>query len=119
VSYILLGSRGPQAGAADTTGNNTGNWTIAFTPGILNVNVAEFECYKIVVTGAAGSTFTVFIENKQWDLAIYGAANSWDPMQPMILRPGQTLYFYYSDAVTDNTPPVATIWLRYDPEVTS
>lgn len=114
MSYKSLGNRGPITGAADTTGLNTGNWTVSFTTDILNCNVPEFEVYKIVVKGAANTTFDVYVENKQWDTAIYGQLNSWDPQQPLVMRPGQSLFFLYSDPVTDNTPPVITIWMRYD-----
>lgn len=117
MSYITLGNRGPIHGAADTSGMNLGNWTIQFTPDILNVNVAQFEVYKMVVKGAANTTFDVYVENKQWDTAIYGTKNSWDPQQPLIMRPGETLYFLYSDPTSDNSPPTATIWLRYDPSI--
>lgn len=116
MAYIGLGSR-RAVGAVDQTGNNPGKWTIAFTPAQLNVNVPQYEVYKIVVHGAVNSSFTVYIENNQWDLAVFGDDNSWDPNEPMILIPGQSLYFYYSDPTSDNTPPNATIWLRYDPGV--
>jgi hypothetical protein len=119
VSYITLGSRGPVTGTPDTTGLNPGNWTISFTPDIINVNVfTQFEVYKMVVKGAPGTTFDVYVESKQWDTAIYGTKNSWDPQQPLIMRPGETLSFLYSDPVTDNSPPKAWIWLRYDPQLT-
>lgn len=114
MSYKSLGNRGPITGAADTTGLNTGNWTVSFTTDILSCTVPEFEIYKIVVKGAANTTFDVYVENKQWDTAIYGQLNSWDPQQPLVMRPGQSLFFLYSDPVTDNTPPVITIWMRYD-----
>jgi hypothetical protein len=68
----------------------------------------------MIVAGAGNTTFTVYVDFHQWDTGVYGTQNAWDPQQPLIMTPGQTLYFYYSDAVTDNTPPVATIWLRYD-----
>lgn len=114
MSYKSLGNRGPITGTADTTGLNTGNWTVSFTTDILNCNVPEFEVYKIVVKGAPGTTFNVYVENKQWDTAVYGQQNSWDPQQPLVMRPGQSLFFLYSDPVSDNTPPVITIWMRYD-----
>lgn len=119
MSYITLGSRGPLTGVKDNTGFNTGNWTISFTPDIINVNVPQFEVYHMVVKGAANTTLTVYVDLAQWDIATYGTLNAWDPEQPLILKPGQTLYFYYSDPVTDATPPVATIWLRYDPSITT
>lgn len=114
MTYITLGSRGPQIGKADTTGLNKGNWTIAFPPEIINVNVPQFEVYKMIVAGAANTTFNVFVDSHQWDTGIFGQQNSWDPTQPLIMRPGETLYFMYSDPVSDGTPPVCTIWLRYD-----
>lgn len=119
MSYITLGWRGPVTGVADNTGNNKGNWTISFTPDVINVNVSQFEIYHMVVKGANNTTLTVFVDGGQWDVATYGTLNAWDPEQPLIMRPGQTLYFYYSDPVSDGTPPVATIWLRYDPSITT
>jgi hypothetical protein len=115
--YVTLGARGPVTGKPDTSGHNPGNWTAEFTPDILNVFTSQFEVYKIIVHGAANATFNVFVQAWQWDTAVYGAQNSWDPSQPLIMRPGQTLYFCYSDPVTDHTPPLVTIWLRYDPNV--
>lgn len=117
MTLITLGSRGPVTGAKDTTGFNPGNWTIAFTPNILNVNVPQFQVYKMIVKGAAGTTFQVWVDQRQWDVGIYGPLNSWDPTQPLVMRPGETLFFMYSDPVTDNTPPVATVWVRYDSEI--
>lgn len=117
MSYVTLGKRGKITGVKDPTGLNQGNWTIVFSPDIINVNLSQFEVYKMIVTGAANTTFDVYVDNSQWDTAVYGTRNSWDPMQPLIMRPGENLYFLYSDPVTDGTPPTATIWLRYDPSV--
>jgi hypothetical protein len=114
LSNVSLGARGPVKGATDNSGHNPGNWTIAFTPAQLNVNVPQFEVYKMIVAGATNTTFNVFVDFYQWDTGVYGQQNAWDPQQPLILQPGQTLYFCYSDPVTDNAPPTATIWLRYD-----
>lgn len=115
-TYVPLGSRN-LTGSADLTGNNTGNWTVAFDPNTLNVNVPYFEVCHIVIEGAAGSSFSVFIDINQWDTNQNGFLNSWDPSVPLPLRPGQTLYFYWSDQTTDNTPPEVTIWLRYDQDI--
>lgn len=117
MGYIPLGTRGPVIGTLDNSGHNPGNWTIAFTPNLLTVNVSYFEVYKMIVQGASGTTFNVFVDLMQWDTAVYGTQNSWDPMQPLLMKPGENLYFCYSDAVSDLTPPIATIWLRYDPAI--
>jgi hypothetical protein len=112
--YQTLGSRAG-SGAKDTTGRNTGNWTVQFAPKDLAVTVTEFEVYKIVVTKAAQTaTFDVYIDGQLWDTAVYGTNNSWDPVQPLVLRYGQTLYFFYSSASTDGNKPQVTIWLRHE-----
>jgi hypothetical protein len=115
--YVTLGSRGPVTGKLDNSGHNPGNWTAAFTPDILSVTTSQFEVYKMIVAGAANTTFNVFVDTWQWDTAVYGTQNSWDPVQPLIVRPGQSVYFCYSDPVTDLTPPVVTIWLRYNTDI--
>ena len=115
-TYVPLGSR-VLTGKADQTGNNKGNWTVVFDPPSLNVNVPYFEVCHIVIMGAAGSSFSVAIDLNQWDTNQNGFLNSWDPAVPMPLRPGQYLYFYWSDPSTDGTPPTVTIWLRYDQDI--
>jgi hypothetical protein len=115
MTYLTLGSRTVK-GAKDTTGTNTGNWTVAFTPDIINVTLTEFEVCKMIITGgAASATFQVYVDSQQWDTAIYPAGNSWDPQQPLIVRSGQTIYFYLSSASTDGNQPKVTIWLRFEP----
>jgi hypothetical protein len=117
--YRTLGSRAA-TGAKDTTGRNPGNWTVTFDPNLLNVQVTEFEVYKIVVTGAASSaTFNVYVGQQLWDTSVYATNNSWDPQQPLIVRFGDTIYFFYSSASTDGNMPSITIWLRYDVALTS
>jgi hypothetical protein len=120
-TFVSLGPRvGSQSQGqvqADQTGNNPGNWTVTFGPDDLNCNLPYFEVAHIVLQGAAGSSFTVWIDNFQWDANQNGFSNSWDPSVPLPLRPGQTLYFYWSDLATDGTPPMVTIWLRYDQDI--
>jgi len=112
--YQTLGSRSA-TGKADTTGQNPGNWTVQFAPKDLNVTVTEFEVYKIVVTKAAQTaTFDVFVDAKQWDTSVYATNNSWDPVQPLIMRNGETLYFFYSSASSDGSMPKVTVWLRHE-----
>lgn len=119
MSYVTLGSRGPQFGTLDNTGLNPGNWTVAFTPAIVNVQLSQFEVYKIVVLCKKPTlvTFNVFVDTFQWDTGVYGNQNSWDPTQPLIMRPGQSLNFTYSNPATDGFPPTVWIWLRYDPAI--
>lgn len=115
MSYVGLGWR-LASGAADTTGRNPGNWTVTFDPNLINVNVPNFELYKIIVKGSsATATFDVFVDIGQWDTAVYGVHNSWDPTQVLYLKPGNTVYFFYSSASSDGNQPLITAWFRYDP----
>lgn len=115
-TYKYLGSRGPVQGAADTTGMNPGNWTIAITPAILNFTVPEAFIYKLNVSGALGSSFDISIEGKQHDVNIFGNQNSWfdGGDDSLVLRPTETVYLLYSNPVGDNMPPTAWVFLRYD-----
>lgn len=114
-SYQTLGFRNG-VGQPDNTGNNPGNWTVTFAPQDLNVYLPYFEIYKIVIHGAAGSTFDVYVDIAQWDTSVRGDINSWDPVQPLVMSPGQYLYFYWSYSTINTSPPEATIWLRFDTE---
>jgi len=120
-TYVTLGSRvgSKNTGqvAQDKTGFNPGNWTVAFSPNDLNVNVPYFEVAHIVVNGQAGSSFSVYIDSIQWDANQNGFLNSWDPSVPLPLRPGQWLYFYWSNTVASGNPPSLVIWLRYDIDI--
>ena len=116
MGYIELGVR-KGVGAPDKTGNNAGNWTVVFDQAALAVNVSYYEVYHVVIAGAPASTMTWFVDNKQWETTTAGDINSWDPNQPLLMGPGQTIYFYWSDPTTDNLPPTVTLWLRYDPNV--
>lgn len=117
--YRTLGWRTAK-GAADTTGFNPGNWTVTFDPAALNVQVTEFEVYRIVITGAAAAaTFDVYIDTGHFDTNVYAAQNSWEPSQGLlILRAGQTLYLYYSSASSDGNQPKVTVWLRQEVALT-
>lgn len=120
-TYVPLGPRVASVNqgqvAADLTGRNIGNWTVQYTPQDINCTIPYFEVCHIVVNGAPGSSFSIFIDTFQWDTNQNGFSNSWDPSVPMPLRPGQYLYFFWSDVATDGTPPTVTIWLRYDQDI--
>src|SRR6266702_2398900 len=115
-TYVELGPR-TKTGAADTTGNNAGKWTVTFAPADLNTNMPYYEVYKVIISGAAGSTMNWFVEQNIWEATIAADINAWDPQQPLVMRAGQTIYMYWSDLVTDNDPPDVTIWLRYDQDI--
>jgi hypothetical protein len=112
-----MGSRGPLTGVPDTQGQNPGNWTVSFTPDLINSTMPQFEISHIVIEGAPGSSFQIYIDLQKWDNVINGTQNSWDPEVALPLTPGNSVYFYWSDSDGDGNPPQVTIWLRYDQDV--
>lgn len=112
-TYATLGSVVAE-GAEDVTGLNEGNWTVTLGAAELGTKVPFFEVYKMVIAGAQGSTAVIRIDNRNWDFVQRADVNSWEPGAPLPLRPGQTLYFFWSDPVTDEIRPEVTLWLRYD-----
>lgn len=115
MSYITLGSRYAQA-VPDTSGLNQGNYTCQFTAAELNVNVPFYELYSMSVTGLlVVATVTVYVNNRVRSSARLLQASEWDPAQPMLLTPPDEVYLAWSFGT--GTPPAATVWLRYDPDI--
>lgn len=117
-TYVGLGNRQNTA-TPDATGLNTGNWTNALTSDVLGVNVPQFEIYHAVVTNApAGGSASVLIGIRPFSFTApgIGGGSEWDPDQPAIMLPGQDLYLLWS-AAASGTPPVVTVWLRYDLDI--
>lgn len=113
MAYKTLGSL-RQVGEADQSGVNRGFWTVHFDSQNLP-HVPFYEIYKIVIAGATNSTFTMYVGIHQWDVSQYGVSNTWeDEGSPLHMRPGQELYFFWSNPSTDGNPPVVTVWMRYD-----
>lgn len=106
---LFLGPR-EQTGAKDQQNKvAAGNWTVTFAPKDLQFNVSVAQVFHIAVNGPGGY-FLIYINEDFWDAVSYGGVNSWDPSEPMWVRPGDNVYFYWS--LSSGTAPVVTIWLR-------
>ena len=106
--------------AADTTGQNTGNWTNAFTANLLP-DINNYEIYRMTVRNAAVlGAARITLRNNQFSsvTADVSGANEWDPSQPQPVNTGDEIYFFWNYAAT-GTPPIATLWLRYDADLPS
>lgn len=116
MGYITLGSRS-LISAADATGRNPGAYTGYFTSQILSLNVPQYELYHAVVTSVpSGATASVFLNTDEWSFTAPGFGGSeWDPEQPLLMRPGDELFFFWSTGT--GTPPAITCWFRYDDEL--
>jgi hypothetical protein len=88
-----------------------------FDPSELNTNMPYVEIYKVIIHGRAGSSMNWYLEQNIWETTLQAADNAWDPQQPLTVRAGQTVFMYWSNPVTDNTPPTVTMWLRYDQDI--
>lgn len=116
MSYISLGMRPATASLnnnLDSTGRNTGNWTAVLGPSNIAINHNYFELYHLAIQGGpAGSILTIYLDNAFYDTTPNAMVNSWDPNQPLIMQPGDTLYFYWNKAT--GTAPLVTAYFRYD-----
>jgi hypothetical protein len=101
----------------DATHNNPGNWTITADTQALGAKVALAEIYQISIDGPVGSSFTVYRNTRRWNFVIQGWANSWDPVNPLYVRAGDTIFLYWNAPVTQLPAPTAVFWLRYDTEL--
>lgn len=104
-----LGSR-PATGKLDR--NNplgTNFWTVTFDPPKLAIQI-PFEVYHIAISGPTGSSFQLYIDSAFYSNVARGDINDWDPSQPMHMRPGQTIYFYWNTG--SGTAPMVSIFCR-------
>jgi hypothetical protein len=103
-------------GKPDSQGMNSGNWTVEIGPKETHTQMPFYEVYKAVFRGAVGSTLTWYVEQMQWETRT--AANDvWDPNQALLLRQGETMYFYWNTPHTQGPAPSVTVWMRYDPAI--
>jgi hypothetical protein len=103
-----LGSRNAVGFLDPANVNGAGNWTVRFRPDDLNIP-GEFEVYHISLRGPGGF-FDVYIDDAFYSTAIRGDRNEYDPTQPMILREGQTVYFYWT--IATGTAPKVWVYCR-------
>lgn len=99
-----------QTGKADPSNPLGANfWTVTFDPAYLAVRV-DAEVYHMAVSGPAASSFQVYLDTAFYDYVSRGDINSWDPSQPLHIRPGQSMYFYWN---TNASPaPKVSMFLR-------
>lgn len=114
--YVPLGYR-PVKGVADPNGANPGNYTCVFDNSVINAKVSVFEMYHLYVTAplitGGETTATVALNGGYWDVTLTGQANGWDPAQPMLMQPGDTMYVYWNVPTSNTTPPTVTAWFRF------
>lgn len=104
-----LGPRSKQGMSDPDNILGAGNWTVAFEPRDLNIQIG-FEVYHISLQGPLNSRLRVYLDTTFYSNVLRGDINDWDPNQPLYVRPGQTIFFYW-DTNTGSAPQV-TIFCR-------
>lgn len=83
----------------------TGGWTVVFHPQDTALP-ADYIVYHIAILGPPGSSFRVYIDRVFYSNVARGDINEFDPSQPMYVRRGQSLFFYWNTAA-GNRPQVS------------
>lgn len=104
-----LGQRSKQGTVDQDNPFLSGGWAVSFSPADLTIQT-QFEVYHVAISGPSGSRFQVFIDTTFYDYVARGDINSWDPSQPMHVRPGQTIHFYWNTSA--GTAPRVSIFCR-------
>lgn len=110
--------------AADKTGMNPGNLTAAFTQNVLGTMPPLFEWFRANIdTVTPGQTFTpapcsIRIDMLRPVSSTYPVGvTEWDPAQPIPMRQGNELFFFWQLASNVTPAPLVTCWFRYDADI--
>lgn len=125
VTYVpCTGSPVSVLSAADTTGANKGNLTAAFTTNVLGTTPPVFEWFRAMVgTATPGQTFTpascgIYLNIRKPVSATYPAGiTEWDPSQPIPMRSGDELFFFWALASSVTPAPLVTCFFRFDVDI--
>jgi hypothetical protein len=109
--------------APDTSGQNSGNYTTAFTSSVLSsLRVPHYELYHASVTNVPGGASAVigFSPRTIWGFVapgLGGGAEYHLGGSGWILNPSQEFYFFWN--VGSGPAPLVTAWFRYDQDIES
>lgn len=109
--------------AADTTGFNSGNLTAAFTVNVFGTMPSIFEWYRGVIAGPSPSSLpppaqaTIYVDRRPVSFTYPVGGSVFAPPQPVLMRDGNELYFFWNLASNTAVKPVVTCWFRYDTDI--
>lgn len=114
-SYADLGTPGPNTAGPDQTGRNPGNLTNHLTSSFINITIAVFECYHMVVSNVPpGASAVVYRNGRIYSYTTPNGGSEWDPAQPMGLFAGDEIDFLWNVPSSTTPLPVVTAYFRYD-----
>lgn len=73
-----------------------GAWTVLFTPETMSIP-DDYEVRHIALRGPGGD-FEVWVDDHFYSASPRGDINEYDPKNPMPVRRGESIYFYFSRA---------------------
>lgn len=90
---------------------SAGGWAVQFTPADIRIQ-EQFEIFHIAVQGPAQPScdLQLWLDTIFYSATPRGDINDYDPNQPIPVRSGQTVNFYWN--TTTNPAPVVTIFCR-------
>lgn len=117
--YMTLGPR-PVVATPDTSGDNPGNWTAVVDQSVISSTVPVMELYHMYLESpqlvGTPTTARVRLNASLWDATLIGQLNSWDPSQPMLLTPGDTVYVEFNVPISTTPAPLVVCWFRFQHE---
>lgn len=89
-----------------------GGWAVQFTPEDISIQDGVFHIWHIAVQGPAAPScrLQLWMDTIFYSATVRGDINDYDPNQPIVVRSGQTINFYWN--TTANPAPMVTIFLR-------
>lgn len=89
-----------------------GGWAVEFTPEDLAIQDRTFEIFHIAVQGPdqASCNLQMYLDTIFYSATVRGDVNDYDPNQPIPVRSGQSINFYWDTAA--NPAPVVSVFLQ-------
>ena len=106
-----LGSRTEKGALSASNPFFAGGWAVSFTPEDLRIQNL-FEIFHIAVQGPnlASCNLQLWLDTTFYSATVRGDINDYDPNQPIPVRPGQTINFYWD--TTTGPAPTVSIFLQ-------
>jgi hypothetical protein len=118
MALVDFGTPGRVNAAADTTGSNTGNLTIQFTPVTLGLTLSQFVIYHMVLENLTiGAQARIILNANTYGYfgPVTGAGREW--FGQLYMKSGDELDFLFNlvTASTAKPWPALTAYSIYDP----
>jgi hypothetical protein len=118
MALVDFGTPGRVIAAADTTGQNTGNLTIAFKPTLLGLRLSQFIIYHMVLENlTVGASAKIILNATTYGYfgPATGTGREW--FGTLYMKSGDELDFFFTLAGSTALKPALTAYIIYDPDL--